>query len=116
MAPQEQGLEGLNQRKIWSGLCWLLCVLYAGPAAAQVFQPFAQRYSTVANGDLVMLSNTSQTCQSPVGGSCVSGSGAKNDALVMLNTKLPADAADPTIFNSSSSDLTLRSCRPVPRW
>lgn len=106
VAPQEQGLEGLNQRKLWSGLCWLVCLLYAGPAAAQVFQPFAQRYSTVANGDLVMLSNTSQTCQSPVGGSCVSGSGAKNDALVMVNTKLPADVADPTIFNSSSSDLT----------
>lgn len=78
----------------------------SAPAAAQVFQPFSQRYSTVTNGELVMLSNTSLTCSAPVNGSCVSGSGARNDSLSMVYAKLPADTADATILNSSSSDLT----------
>ena len=77
--------------------------LLAVTAQAQVFEPFSQRYGTVIRGDLVMLANSSMTCASPANGSC---NAIKNDSISMVNSKLPADAADLTIFNSSSSNLT----------
>ena len=84
-----------------------LLVAMTSPAArAQVFQPFQSRYSTVVNGDMVMLSNTSMTCAAPNNGSCPAVAN-KNDSLSMVNSKLAADAGDASIFNSSSADLTL---------
>ncbi|RZA31866.1 MAG: DUF11 domain-containing protein [Lysobacteraceae bacterium] len=83
--------------------------LVAVTAQAQVFEPFSQRYGTVTRGDLVMLANSSMTCASPVNGSC---NAVKNDALSMVNSKLPADAADATIYNSSSSNLTSAQLPP----
>jgi uncharacterized repeat protein (TIGR01451 family) len=82
-----------------------LLALAAFGAQAQVFQAFSQRYQTVANGDLFLLSNTSMTCSAPSNGSCPAVAN-KNDGLSMVNSKLPEDAADATIFNSSRADLT----------
>ena len=95
-------LAGKLSRVVFRVL-YLCSPLVSITAQAQVFEPFSQRYGVVARGDLVMLANSSMTCASPVNGSC---NAVKNDALTMVNSKLPADAADATIYNSSSSNLT----------
>jgi len=71
---------------------------------AQVHEPFSQRWSGTLPGDLYYLANTSMTCASP--GGTPATCATKNDSISMINAVLPADAGDPAIFNSSSSDLT----------
>lgn len=83
-------------------LCALLALACVPVASAQVFRPFAQRYTTTINGDLVFLANSNVTCTT-TSGSC---SGATNDAQTMVPARLPADAGDGAILNSSSADLT----------
>ena len=71
----------------------------------QSFQSFQPRYTTVTNGDMVLLSNTNMTCATPSGGSCAAAN-SKHDNPVMINGKLPVDAADASILCSSGADLT----------
>lgn len=103
-------LQGMSQRmRKWSKwiatACAIWIVILPMLAQAQIFQPFQPRYSGVLNGDLVMVSNTSVTCAAPANGSCPAVQN-KNDQLNMVNSKLAVDAADASIFNSSSADLT----------
>lgn len=92
--------------KLWIVAACAVLALMPLASLAQVFQPFQPRYSGVLNGDLVMLSNTSVTCAAPGNGSCPAVAN-RNDPLMMVNSKLASDAADASIVNSSSADLSL---------
>ena len=68
-----------------------------------------QRYSTVANGDISIVGNTSMTC--PSSSACTAarngtatGNAASNNAYVMTYVDVDADA---TTFSSSRADLAL---------
>ena len=86
-------------------------LLLLGLAEGQVVRPFATRYQTNTNGDIVLIGNTLMTC-SPTGTNGASCANARNGAGSLLNnnsfTMVYVDAdSDPTTFNSSSADLSL---------
>ena len=86
---------------VWLFLLAIALIALAPSASAQVYRAFDQRYTTTLNGDLLFLANTNLTCNGTTG-SC----GATiNDGLTMVATRLPADATDTSITNSSSATL-----------
>jgi large repetitive protein len=76
------------------------------PAAADT--PFKARFSANANGDVAVVGNTLETCQSSVGGCDAaragSGSTLNNNGFTMERVDVDSDAAT---FNSSSAHLIL---------
>ncbi|MDR1834119.1 MAG: DUF11 domain-containing protein, partial [Propionibacteriaceae bacterium] len=89
----------------------LLAVLYAGfahvtPASADNIVPFAQRYSTNANGAILTIGNNLLDCPDSAANCAAARAGGSynNNAFVM--DFLDADS-DPSTFSSSSSNLSL---------
>lgn len=86
---------------VWLFLLAIALIALAPSASAQVYRAFDQRYTTTLNGDLLFLANTNLTCN----GTTVSCGATINDGLTMVATRLPADATDTSITNSSSATL-----------
>ena len=84
----------------------LLLPLLATRSEAQVVRSFAIRYSRNDNGDILILGNTSLTCQTAVA-NCLSaqaGGNFNNNSFSMVDIDIDGVAGT---FNSSSATLTL---------
>jgi uncharacterized repeat protein (TIGR01451 family) len=107
----KQHLHTLLHRTLWAVMV-LATVLWSSASHAQ--RTFAQRYTTNAPGDIVLVGNTLTTCNSTSGnnfGQCAnaqSGSATTvsplNNSFTIVNIDIDGDG---TTFNSSSANLNL---------
>jgi uncharacterized repeat protein (TIGR01451 family) len=102
-------IDTASRRRRWRALvaCLLLAALWAAAAPALAQRTFARRFPTPASdplivrGDIVLLGNTSLTCQ----GGCTAQNGTgRNNSFTMVAVDVDADAST---TNSSSASLNL---------
>ena len=85
----------------------MACVIVLGmvsPALAD--RGFAARFSTNASGDVALIGNTLESCQSAAG-DCAGARAAKGAALNNNNFVMERVDVDHTMFDSSSANLSL---------
>jgi uncharacterized repeat protein (TIGR01451 family) len=89
----------------------LMGMCLALPAVASADRAFSQRFSTNTQGNIAIAANSIESCLDASGGcadvrNAVGGAVAANNNNARTLTWIDADA-DPSTFDSSSSDLTL---------
>ena len=96
--------RGLGTATSTVAMACLIVLGMVSPALAD--RGFAARFSTNASGDIALIGNTLESCQSSAA-DCPSARAAKGAALNNNNFVMERVDVDHTMFDSSSADLSL---------
>ena len=98
-----QGLRRTQRWLVWGGT---LLVLLGLASTARADRAFTARFSTNANGDIAVVGNTLETCQTAVA-DCVNARAGLGSALNNNNFSMVRVNTDSAPLDSSSARLTL---------